>query len=343
MIDKDFLEAPFSHIYVEEGAMTYPVTRRILGLFPGSRVIVIRHYKDIFNRKRQERSLAHRCAPLILAKKEKNFLYGAAPVCQDFGNAHFYYASCMMNCLFDCEYCYLKGMYPSGYNVIFVNIEDYFAETERLLEKHPVYLCVSYDTDLMAAEQLTGYTAAWSGFAGEHAAVAPDGNGISIEIRTKSANAGIWERLRPYQNVIYAFTLSPQSIIDSCEHGTPSLKARLLSAGKAMSLGFPVRLCFDPVLFCSDWRNAYSGMIDETAGTLDMGRVKDISVGSFRISGEYLKQMRRMEPRSAVVQYPYECSGGYCHYGRELMDEMEGFLVRRLSEYTESSRIFRWS
>ena len=26
-----------------------------------------------------------------------------APVCQSFGNENFYYCSCMMNCIFDCE------------------------------------------------------------------------------------------------------------------------------------------------------------------------------------------------------------------------------------------------
>ena len=36
-----------------------------------------------------------------------------------------------MNCVFDCEYCYLKGMYPSANLVVFVNLEDIFAEVEK--------------------------------------------------------------------------------------------------------------------------------------------------------------------------------------------------------------------
>ena len=47
-------------------------------------------------------------------------------------------------------------MYPSGNLVIFINIEDIFAELETLLAKHPVYLCVSYDTDLLALENIAG-------------------------------------------------------------------------------------------------------------------------------------------------------------------------------------------
>ena len=74
-----------------------------------------------------------------------------------------------MNCVYNCEYyCYLKGMYPSGNIVVFVNLEDIFAELEEILQKHPVYLCVSYDSDLMALEDLTGFVESWLGFVHSH-------------------------------------------------------------------------------------------------------------------------------------------------------------------------------
>ena len=66
--------------------------------------------------------------------------------------------------MYDCEYCYLKGMYPSGNLVIFVNLEDIFAETKRRLAGRPMYLCVSYDTDLAAVEPITGYVSEWVKF-----------------------------------------------------------------------------------------------------------------------------------------------------------------------------------
>lgn len=101
--------------------------------------------------------LQHGSKALIIARKDGQLLYEGAEVCQSFGNEYFYYTSCVMNCIYDCEYCYLKGMYPSGNLVIFINIEDIFAELETLLAKHPVYLCVSYDTDLLALENIAGF------------------------------------------------------------------------------------------------------------------------------------------------------------------------------------------
>mgnify|MGYP006990184316 CR=1 FL=1 len=38
-----------------------------------------------------------------------------------------------------------------------VNLEEIFAEVEQRLQMHPLYLCISYDTDLLALESITGY------------------------------------------------------------------------------------------------------------------------------------------------------------------------------------------
>lgn len=59
-------------------------------------------------------------------------------------------------------------MYPSANIVVFVNLEDIFAQVEQVLENHPLYLCVSYDTDLLAMEQIIGYAGEWCDFASKH-------------------------------------------------------------------------------------------------------------------------------------------------------------------------------
>ena len=152
---KDYYNSFCSHIYVEKAAMEYPRTNQILSHFKDAKIIEIDHYKDVFCRRGQKYTLQHKSQNLILAVKTGTLVYPGAPVCQSFGSEHFYYASCIMNCIYDCEYCYLKGMYPSGNLVVFVNLEDIFDEVKTLLKKHPVYLCVSYDTDLGALASVT--------------------------------------------------------------------------------------------------------------------------------------------------------------------------------------------
>ena len=318
----------------------HPKTKKILEHFPKAKRIIIDHYKDIFCRSGQDYEKQHCAQKLILAAKHGALLYEGAPVCQSFGNQNFYYTSCVMNCVYDCEYCYLKGMYPSGNLVIFVNLEDIFEEVTQKLKEHSMYVCVSYDADLLAMEPITGYVAEWNTFVEEQNRIQP--GQLRIEVRTKCADSRIFEKIAANSGVIWAFTLSPQQIIDDFEHRTPSLKQRLSCAAEAMKKGFPVRLCFDPMLYCKDWKKQYEEMLYQVAEMMDMERLVDVSVGTFRVSQEYLKKMRKGEPDSAVVQFPYQNDGGVCHYPTALMEEMEGYLVRILENWLPAERIFRW-
>lgn len=334
-LKQDYFNPFFSHIYVEKDIINHKRTRRILEQFKQAQVIVIDHYKDVFCRKGQNYVKQQKAPSLILASKQGSLIYEGAKVCQSFGNEYFYYTSCVMNCIYDCEYCYLKGMYPSGNLVIFVNLEDYFEELEKILSGHSAYVCVSYDTDLMALEGVTEFVAEWGKFAKRQ-------KSLRLEIRTKCGRTDLWEKLIPLNEVYYAFTLSPQPVIDSYEHGTASLGQRIASAKMALEKGFPVRLCFDPMIYCRDWRTHYHDMLTEIFEEIHMEKVTDVSIGSFRISQDYLKKMRKCQPDSAVVWFPYDNRNGVYQYPRRLMEEMEQFLVERIKEHMPEEKIFRW-
>ncbi len=311
------------------------MTKEIAGHFPGAQIIMIDHYKDVFCRSGQDNVLQQRAQSLILAVKEGTLIYKGAPVCQNFGHRHFYYTSCQMNCLFDCDYCYLKGMYPSGHLVMFVNLEDYFAETEKMLIAHPMYLCISYDADLMAVEKIAGYIAKWQEFAGRH----PD---LTIEVRTKAAPSDLWRQLKPMPNMIYAFTVSPQNVIDKWEHRTPSMAQRLACASEGLKRGFVIRLCFDPMLRFAGWENSYRDMLREASVMLDLNAVHDFSVGTFRVPADYLKKMRRMMPDTSIVWYPYTNLDGVCRYEQKVVCEMEEQMIEMIRAYAPDAFISRW-
>jgi len=311
-------------------------------LFPVS-PILIEHYKDLFNRSHQDFAAQKKAPSLILAKKTGTLIYQGAPVCQNFGREHFYYTSCMMNCIYHCDYCYLQGMYPSGHVVVFVNLEDYFAEVETLLAKHPVYLCISYDTDLLALEQTFSFVFRWLTFASVH----PD---LTLEIRTKSGNPAVFSQLAAlYQEnealkkqIIFAWTVSPEGLCKNTEHGAASLPLRLKALQAATQAGFSVRLCFDPMIFHAGWENHYSTLVDCVFSTISPDTLHDVSIGVFRISTDYLKNMRKKRPDSAIVQYPYITEQGVSHYGT-LSEEMVQYLKERLLHYLPEEKIFVWN
>ncbi len=305
--------------------------------------IIIDHYKDIFNRSHQDFAAQKQAPSLILAKKTGTLIYKGAPVCQSFGKEHFYYTSCMMNCIYHCDYCYLQGMYPSGHVVVFVNLEDYFKELEALLKEHPVYLCISYDTDLLALEQKFSFVSRWLAFASNH----PD---LTLEIRTKSGNAAVFDSLAALylgkeqlqKQIIFAWTVSPEHLCRRVEHGAASLALRLKALQAAKQAGFSVRLCFDPMIVHGGWEKEYSTLVDTVFSTISADDLYDVSIGVFRISTDYLKNMRKKRPDSAIVQYPYITENGVSHYGT-LSEKMVHYLQNLLLPYLPAEKIFLWN
>lgn len=327
----------FSTVYVEKGIRDEAWQQKL-----SATPIFIDHYKDLFNRSHQDFAAQKKAPSLILAKKTGTLIYKGAPVCQSFGNEHFYYTSCMMNCIYHCDYCYLQGMYPSGHVVVFVNLEDYFEELEALLNEHPVYLCVSYDTDLLALEQTFSFVARWLSFAKEHPS-------LTLEIRTKSGNPAVFTPLAGLykgsenlkQQIIFAWTVSPENLCQSTEHGAAPLPLRLKALQAAKEAGFSVRLCFDPMIFHAGWKESYSTLVDTIFRQISADMLYDVSIGVFRISTEYLKNMRKKRPDSAIVQYPYITGQGVSHYGA-LSEEMVHYLQELLLPYLPAEKLFVW-
>ncbi|NLK69738.1 MAG: radical SAM protein [Clostridiaceae bacterium] len=335
-LEKASYNAAFSHIYVEKEIIDHPNTIEILSRFPKAVKIEISRYNEIFSRSNQSFIIQKKSPALILAKKYGKFLFEGAPVCQDFGNEHFYYTTCVMNCIYDCEYCFLQGMYDSANIVVFVNLEDYFAEIEKLLAIHPMYLSISYDTDLLSLEQKLGFAQKWCRFTKAH-------SDLTIEIRTKSANNKAIEVLTPSKNIILAWTLSSETVQEAYEHKTPPLMQRLSCIKKALEKGFQVRICFDPILYSKDWLSSFEEMVEKTFTEIPATKIHDASIGVFRISRDYLKRMRKNRTDSVIVHYPYEYDNGVYHYGSHLSHLMTSSACDILKKYIPDEKIFVWN
>lgn len=331
--NKNLLNPSFSHIYIEKKALNHPNTKKIVERFPQAEIIEINHYKDVFSRSHQSYCLQKKSPQLILAEKRDNLIYEGAEVCESFGNNHFYYTSTMMNCIYDCEYCYLQGMYTSANIVIFINIEAIFSEVEKLLQKHSVYLCVSYDTDILAFENIIGYGRKWIEFAKEH-------ENLKIELRTKSSNFKSIEDLKSQENIILAWTLSPDRVIKDYENRTPSLMERISSIKEAIDKGWKVRLCFDPMLYIKEWKLEYKELVDNVFAELPAEKIHDISIGVFRVSKDYLKRMRKQREDSCILNYPFETVNGVCSYCDKLSEDMTAYVCELVKKYIPEDKIY---
>ncbi len=323
----------FSHIYIEKEIENHPRTLEILQKFKNSIVVKIEHYKDIFNRRGQNFRIQKLSPKLILAKRKDHFLYPGSHFSPNFDHPHFYYNTLALNCLYDCSYCYLQGMFPSANLVFFVNWEDYFKETESFLEKnHSLYLALSYDTDLLATETFFPANLAWIEFARKK----PN---LLLEIRTKSANFHVLKNLSPIPNAILAWTISPSEISEKIEKKAPSLEARLTSIRSAIDTGWKVRICLDPILRVKDWKAIYSEFIGLLSERLNLNSIFDLSLGTFRMNSEFLSNIQTLRTDASLLYYPFVKHNGIASYSVDESQEMVQFLRNLLLEKMPGEKI----
>jgi len=111
-------------IYVEEAVAAHPLTLQILARYPRAVQVPIERYGEVFNRKSQNFRLQKHRPALILAHKHGERVL-PAPEGYGVGGSRNHYFSHMLNCVYDCRYCFLQGMFRSAHYVLFVNYESF--------------------------------------------------------------------------------------------------------------------------------------------------------------------------------------------------------------------------
>ena len=106
----------------------------------------------------------------------------------------------------------------------------------RAFPREPLVLSISYNTDLMAFENILPITRSWINFANKK-------SDLIIEVRTKSSLFSSLSDLKPSNKIIFSWTLSPERIVRMNEFDTPTLERRLSSIQLAISKGWKIRLC----------------------------------------------------------------------------------------------------
>lgn len=296
----------------------------------------IENFAELTQRRSADWSDQKRVPKLILALKRSELLYPCSDVAPNFGHQNFYYSVPMQNCLYDCEYCYLQGMYTSAHLVCFVNQDEMIQRAIELkTEIGPLYICIAYDNDILALENLLGVARTWI----EGLRQEPD---ITVEIRTKSANFRALKDVAMAPNIILAWTLSPHNVIERFEAKTPPLRARLSSMTAALEAGWRVRLCLDPLLPIKAWRESYGELFQELDRQELWERIEDASYGLFRMPKQFLRQAKKARPDSALLQNAQsrEERGYFTLTGTD-QEELLAFVGDQLRERMENSKVWQ--
>jgi len=322
-------------IYIEEEIRDHPRTRIICDQFSRARRIHCGHYGEIFNRKAQNPRLQKRKPALILAVKKGKKVH-AVPAGYGIGHAHNYYFSHMLNCLYDCRYCFLQGMFNSAHYVLFVNHEEFQEAILTLEQKHGESCCFfsGYDCDSLAMDSTTRFTESFMPFFRE---------GLRhswLELRTKSVNVKPVLDQEPFERCVVAFSMTPMEFSRALEHGVPPLKSRLKIMSRLQDAGWNVGVRIDPLLYHSSFKIIYDRFFKQLFLHLDPGQLHSVSIGSFRVPVGMFRKMEKLHPDTPLFAGPLEKRSSMVRYADDLERELLEHCESRIKDHVPSGRFF---
>ena len=325
-------------IYVEKIIKEHPRTKLILSKLKKAKIIEIDRYGEIFNKRNQNFRIQKNNPDLILAFKNEGYVL---PTPEGFGvgSSKNYYFSHMFNCIYDCRYCFLQGMYSSANYVIFVNFEDFDKEIEEVIQDNKdkkITFFSGYDCDSLALENLTGFAKHITNIFAKY----PD---VDIEFRTKSVQTEPFTSIEPLNNVIVAYSLMPNLMSKVLDNKTPSVLKRINAMSYLAGKGWKIGLRFDPLIHGKNWKKLYKELLENIYNTIPSHSIHSVSFGPLRFPKEMFKDIFKLYPETPLFSGPLSQQNGVVSYDLKIEEEMTSFCSNITENYIDKSQVFKCS
>ncbi len=324
-----------SHLYFEEEIEGHPRAEELFARFPKARRIPCSRYKEVFNPSGQNFRLQKKKPALILASQKGIKLHRIPPKYGVGGSRNFYFSH-LLNCLYDCRYCFLQGMFPSAHYVLFLNYEDFWSEILKATEegkKTPSWFFSGYDCDSLALESVTGF----ADFFLPLFAALPEAR---LELRTKSINTKVLKSRKPVSNVVVAFSFTPDEISERLENGVPAVDARIRAMHELADLGWSVGVRIDPIIECLDFKARYARLLHKLFAKLPSQSLHSVSLGTFRMPRRFFKKVEKLYPDEPLFAGSFDHDEKNSSYLPEIERSLMESCRLILKDYVEEGKIF---
>ncbi len=325
-------------LYIETSVEKNALTTKVKQHFRKADNVSIDKYGEVFNIRAQNFRQQKKNPALILAEKHGQRIIPTPSEYETGGDQNFYFSH-MLNCIYDCRYCFLQGMYRSANYLLFVNYEDFAEDLREHVANseatNPWYFS-GYDCDSLALEPITGFAEYFLEiFAEEKMTKA------TLELRTKSTQIRSLLGRPTMQNVVVAFSLNPDDVIASVELGTPNLMKRLNAIEQLQKAGWRVGLRFDPVVWHQDFEKTYTKFFDDVFNIVDVEKVDSITLGSVRLPKDFHKIMSKLYPEHWLFKAGMELNQeNMVTYTESVSQQLLGFCESEVIKHANSEKLF---
>lgn len=320
-------------IYIETKIKNHPRVKKILSRFPNAKTIPCDNYQEVFNKKSQNFRIQKQNPALILAEKTGKRVL-PTPEGFGIGGQQNYYFSHLLNCPYDCRYCFLQGMYQSANYVLFVNYEDFMQEIKSIASQNPTsYFFSGYDADSLAFESATGFLQEFLPF------FAKTENAI-LELRSKSTNIRELLKQPSFDNCIAAFSFTPQTISSAIEHKVPSVEKRINAIKKLADHGWQIGLRFDPLIYHESFEQLYTTLFESIFTAIDPSSIHSVSTGPLRFPRKMFDKIKKLYPYDPLTTGNLTKQNNHYAFEAEQAAKMKQCVLNLLEQYIPKSLVF---
>ena len=323
-------------IYIENQVKNHFRTKKILSkLNKNVDVIYCDHYGEIFNIKSQNFRVQKNKPALILAKKDGKKLH-EIPKNFGIGGDKNYYFSHMLNCIYDCEYCFLQGKHMSAHYLLFINYEDFFLEIEEKIKQNrhqESYFFSGYDCDSLAFDGITNFVDCFI-------PIFKKNKNAILELRTKSTQIQKILKHKPIDNCIVAFSFTPENISKLIEHKVPSVKKRIIAMKNLANKGWKIGLRFDPIVPACNFGKIYEELFKKIANSIPEKNIHSISFGMMRFPKKMFKKIIKENNDTKINNLSFENRNGIYTYSKVNEKKFENIIIGKLNKHLKNVPVF---
>lgn len=284
-------------IYIEEGVLDFPLTKRVLKKLKYVPQEVVPNPHALHQKLQKSNDVLSEGKKYILIARQKGSFVKPCPCTPHYIGCNYFIINQVFNCPLDCSYCVLQEYLSNPFITVFANVEDLWRELSAFLNrrKHR-YLRIGTGElgDSLVLDHITENSKDLISFFRER------GNAY-LELKTKSVGIENILELEPSENVVISWSLNSFKIAQEEEKGAPSVEERIRSAKRVQDKGFELGFHFDPLIRYSGWEDDYAEIIELLMKTVNPARISWISLGTLRYHPGLKTIIQNRFPKTKII------------------------------------------
>ncbi len=262
----------------------------------------------------------------LIAEEKENLGFGLCPVASPKTRCcNLLTLDAVESCGFDCSYCSIQSFYNEGKITFDTSLREKL-ENIQLDPQEFYHIGTGQASDSLMWGNRFGVLDDLTAFARKH----PN---VMLEFKTKSDNVSYFLDKTLPPNLLFTWSLNPQTIIDHEEHLTASLEERLAAAQKMARKGALVGFHFHPIVYYKEYQKEYGELFQQLLERFDPSQVVLVSFGTLTFIKPVLHKIRRRDFKSKILQMPLSEAAGKLSYPLDLKKEMFRFAYESLKPW----------